>query len=85
MVTVLNIVSVGVVCKDRADYTRWVANQVPDSLRRYFPITTVSEASNKYDELVVTTTATANPNYVDIYIKLNGAYKKAKREVREYV
>lgn len=84
MITVLNMVKVGVVCKDRGDFARWVSNQDSTELRRYFPITTVAEASNKFDELVVTTTASANPDYVRIYIKLNGAYNKAVREAKEY-
>jgi hypothetical protein len=80
MINVLNTRSVGVVCKDRLDFQRWVINQSQNSLRRYFPITNVNEASQSFDELVITTLATANPNYVDIYIKLNGAYNKAKTE-----
>lgn len=80
MVTVLNNISVGVVCKDATDYNRWVSAQNYNELKKYFPVFTVDQASRKFDEIVVTTTASANPNYVDIYIKLNGAYAKAKKE-----
>jgi hypothetical protein len=82
MVTVLNTTLVGVVCKDRLDFQRWVSNQGYDELRKYVPVTNVSDAHKKFDELVVTTTASANPEFVDIYIKLNGAYNKARREVK---
>lgn len=82
---ILSVVSVGVVCKDKMDFTRWVSKQDATELRKYFSITTVKDAANKFDELVVTTTASANPEYVDIYRKLNGAYNKAKREVKQYV
>lgn len=76
----LKQISIGIVCKDMMDYNRWVNMQSYDTLRKYFPIVNTVQAANKYDEIVVTTTASANPNYIDIYIKLNGAYAKAKRE-----
>ena len=82
MVVTLNKTLVGVVCKDKLDFQRWVANQGYDELRRYLPITTVADATQKFDELVVTTTASANPNFFDIYVKLNGAYTKAKPEAK---
>lgn len=81
---VLNVVSVGVVCKDRMDFTRWVSRQDSTELRKYFAITNLNDAANKFDELVVTTTASANPEYVNIYRKLNGAYSRAIKEVKQY-
>jgi len=82
MVLTLNKNIIGVVCKDRLDFKRWVERQSYNEDRRYIPIINVKDAESKFDEIVVTTTASANPEYVDIYIKLNGAYSKAKKEYK---
>ena len=62
------------------DYINWVERQTRDSNVRYFPILNADQASQKYDELVITVSAQTNPNYFDIYVKLNGAYNKARRD-----
>lgn len=80
---VLEIKSIGIVAANMADYIRWVNTQSKDSNRRYFPILNAGHATSKFDEIVITTTASINPNYFDIYVKLNGAYTKAKREPKE--
>lgn len=80
MVTVINNVLVGVICKDRLEFSKWVNKQSYNPDRKYVPITSVSDIKHSYDEIVETTTATANPSFVDIYIKLNGAYRKVKKE-----
>ena len=80
MIAVLKNILIGVVCKDMLDYQRWVQRQSKNELVRYTPIINVEQASANVDEIVITMTATANPNFVDIYIKLNGAYRKAKHE-----
>lgn len=72
--------SIGVVAKDMMDYQRWVARQSKDSDRRFRPVINALQAKESFDEIVVTVMAKANPAYVDIYIALNGAYAKAKRE-----
>ena len=79
---ILKSSSIGVVAKDRLDYQRWVLSKSKDVDIRYFAIIEVSDLFQSYDEIVITSNAQANPNYVDIYIKLNGAYAKAKRESR---
>lgn len=78
----LKIISIGVVAANMGDYVRWVNAQTKDDNIRYFPIVHVYQAEQKFDELVVTTTAQTNPEYFDIYVKLNGAYNKAKREAK---
>ena len=82
---ILSVKSIGVVAKDRLDYHRWVTRQSSDTDRRYFPITSVNDIYQTFDEIVVTTTASANSSFIDIYKKLNGAYAKATREVKEAV
>ena len=78
----LKIISIGVVAANMGDYIRWVESQSTDSDRRYFPILNAFHAKEKYDEIVITTMAQTNPNYFDIYVALNGAYNKAKREAK---
>ena len=73
--------SVGVIAKDKLDYQKWVNKQSIDSTRKYFPILTTNDIYQSFDEIIITSTAYANPHYVDIYIKLNGAYAKAKKEI----
>ena len=80
IMAILSVTSIGVIAKDRLDYQRWVLRQSSDTNRKHFPITSVNDIYQKYDEIVITTTASANPNYFDIYKKLNGAYAKAKKE-----
>ena len=82
---ILTVKSIGVVAKDRLDYQRWVTRQSSDTNRRYFPILSVNDLYQTYDEIVITTTAYANPNHFEIYKKLNGAYNKAKWEKKEAV
>ena len=81
---ILKQVTIGVVCEDMVDFHRWVSNQSYNTLKRYFAITNVNQATIKYDELVITTTAQCNSNFYDIYKKLNGAYRLSKKESVDY-
>lgn len=81
---VLKQILVGIVCENMNDFHRWVSNQSYDTLRRYTPITNVMQASIKCDEIIITTTAQCNVEYYNIYKKLNGAYRLAKREAITY-
>lgn len=77
---ILNVESVGVVCKDLFEFHKWVNNQVKDAYRRYFPITRVEDASRHHDEIIYTTLASANPHYVEIYMKLNNVHVRKRKE-----
>lgn len=79
---ILKATSVGVIARDRLDYLRWVQGRSADANVKHFAILNVTDIYQTFDELVITSQAAANPNYVDIYIKLNGAYAKAKKEPR---
>ncbi len=79
---ILKSTSIGVIARDRLDYQRWVSGRSANVNIRHFAILSVNDLYQSFDEIVITGTASANPNYVDIYIKLNGAYAKAKYEPR---
>lgn len=78
--TILKHSLVAVVAADMIDYQRWVATKSKDEYVRYTPIVNALQVSGKYDEIVITSNATTNANYYEIYKKLNGAYRLAKRE-----
>lgn len=77
---VLKQILIGVVCEDMFDYNRWVSFQSYNTLKRYTPITNAIQAATKCDEIIITTNAQCNSEYYNIYKKLNGAYRLAKRE-----
>lgn len=84
MITTLNNVLVGVVCKDKHDFQAWVAKQSYNPLRRYLSIINLKDTQHKFDEIIFTTTAEANPNFIDIYHELNGTYLRTKRKAIVY-
>lgn len=85
MIFNVKITSVGVVCNNREEFANWVVAQGRNTHVKYFPIIKASDVDTKYDEIVITPFASANPNYVDIYIKLNGAYAKARKSNRGFI